>query len=65
MELETKRWTPTKCPRCGYGQILLNYDELACLQCGHDPEVINRPGTRMNGGNRDMVHNRRRNDASI
>ena len=24
------------CPRCG-GQVLRNYEEDACLQCGHDP----------------------------
>ena len=27
------------CPRCG-GQILLNYDEEYCLQCGYSPSPL-------------------------
>ncbi len=27
------------CARCG-GQILKNYDEEFCLQCGHDPNGV-------------------------
>lgn len=33
------------CARCG-GQVLKNYDEEFCLQCGHDPNGVTPKSTR-------------------
>ena len=31
-----------KCDRCS-GQVLRNYEDESCLQCGHDPTLLDLP----------------------
>lgn len=44
-----------KCPRCG-GQVLRNYGEDNCLQCGHDPDNGHQPSRPLPPRKTERVH---------